>query len=117
MVMSDPLENPHFSEMFSEMYDIVRTVEVVVNEQRYRIEVVKGYSNTAIPYSIRCYVEENVTVQPTYPITHGRHEGKPEDIAVWTHFSLSWVIRDTADGALAQGLSFLHEAAGRRVNK
>ncbi len=36
-----------------------------MGERNYRIEVLRGYWNPAIPFTARCYVREDVTGQPT----------------------------------------------------
>ena len=78
---------------FTELYEVVKTVVVNENDKLYRIEVLKGYANPAIPYSTRCDVLE---------IENGR--------SVWIAYGLPWTCRDDAEGALQQALSFLANA-------
>ena len=63
----NPLKYPQEVDAFSAVYQVVRTVVVVMDEQTYRIEVLKGYANVAAPYIARCWVQQHVTVSPTAP--------------------------------------------------
>jgi hypothetical protein len=82
----------HFAKQpdFDEVYEIVKTAEVVYNGQRHRIEVLKGFSNPLIPYSTRSYKEEDVDGKQVWVVNH---------LAPWT-------CRDDADNALWQALGF-----------
>ena len=96
---------------FNEVYEVVKTAELVgYDRNMYRIEVLKCFSNPNVPYLIRSLIWRHITVQPTYPKTSGKFDRQPEDMGVWVDVELPWVVAQTADGALAQALSFL---AGR----
>jgi hypothetical protein len=75
---------------FDEVYEVVKTAEVVYKRQRHRIDVLKGFSNPKIPYSTRSYKEEVVG-----------------DKKVWVlNRQAPWTCRDDADSALWQALGF-----------
>jgi hypothetical protein len=76
---------------FEEVYEVVQTVEVVGGTDRYRVEVLKVYSNPKIPYTARVYLEEN---------------------DLWKLTVFPWIGRDTAESALASALSSVSELAG-----
>jgi hypothetical protein len=98
----------------SEAYEVVHIIEVVMDERRYRIEVLKGYWNPNIPYSARAYIEEDVTIQPTYAQSSKGFEEKPRSMRIWVDYHLPWTSRDTADGALTQALGFLSDGAKKK---
>jgi hypothetical protein len=98
--MTTVLENWGEKGNFVELYEVVRTVVVNKNDKVYRIEVLKGYANPAIPYSTRCDVREN---------ENGR--------SVWVGYELPWTNRDDAEGALQQALSFLANAEALGVGR
>ena len=76
--------------------------------------VLRGYWNPATPFTARCYVREDVTVQPTYPQTAGGFARTPRSSQLWLGYDLPWTARDSADGALAQALGFLEERATKK---
>ncbi|MDB5604415.1 MAG: hypothetical protein JWP25_1315 [Bradyrhizobium sp.] len=93
----------------SEFYAIERTVELVANEEVYRIEVMKHLVG-AERFSTRAYKREDIVVQPAYPWSSAKdYERKPETVEIWKSIDIGWTDRDTADGALAQALGFLGE--------
>ena len=112
--MTNILEKYKDSGIFSEVYEVVRTVIIVMDDETYRIEVQKCYSNPKVPYTARYWVQENVTVQPTYPQTGDKFDRKPEEMAVWIHYDLPWVAQNDPDIALSQALEFLAEGKRRK---
>ncbi len=94
--MGNPLENPQSINAFSEVNEVVRTVEVVLNGRLYRVEIRKCYTNTATPFTAASWVEESVKLP-----------GRKEDARMWIKFPLPWVVRPDHDSALAQALGFL----------
>lgn len=95
----------------SEFYTIEKSIEVVVNIQgqdtQIKIDALKdGRSGK---FSTKAYIEEHVTLQPTYPQTRGSYDREAEDFRVWVSYNLPWTDRDTADAALDQALGFLRE--------
>jgi len=52
-VFEDAAQNPKNTEV----YELVTTAIIVRNDRRYRIEVLKGYSNENIPFTTRTHVE------------------------------------------------------------
>ena len=106
--MPNPLEKwKEFN--LSEAYEVVKTAIVVMDERTYRIEVLKSYWNPNDPFNTRAWVDEDLTVQPTYP------EGaKRQEMTVWVDYDLPWTSRKDADAALAQALGFLAERAKKK---
>ncbi len=114
--MESILEDYKRYNAFNEAYEVVKTVEVVgYNKKIYRIEVLKCFSNPHVPFLVNYLIEDYVTVQPTYPQTEGKFERQPESINVWRQTREPWVVAQTAEGALAEALSFLAESAGRQA--
>jgi hypothetical protein len=106
--MSDPLSR--WKEYgLSEAYEIVRTVEVVMDDHRYRIEVVKSHWNSNMPFTTREYVAEDVMMTRESP------EGaKPEPMQVWVDCGEApWTAGNDPDAALAQALGFLADRKRR----
>ena len=98
-------------EFCSEFYTVEKTVEVVVNmngeSKTIRIEAIKDEINGR--YSTQAYMEEEVTLQPTYPNESGKFRRKPQGYSIWTKYYLPWTDRSTAEHAIYQALSFLEE--------
>jgi len=99
----------------SEAYIVEKTVEIVAEiaeeNQTIRIEALRDLRSGR--YCTRAYRQEHVTLQPTHPITGGKHDRPLTRFRVWVDYSLPWIDREDADGALSQALSFLNE----RCNK
>jgi hypothetical protein len=96
----------------SEFYSVEKTVEVVVNRNgqtsTVRLEALRDEENGH--YCTRAYIEEAVTLQPTYPQSMGKFERKSEDFRIMVPFpDFPWVNSDTAESALRQSLGFLKE--------
>jgi len=94
----------------SEFYEVAKTVEFVKSyggEDRYfRINALLHPGSER--YSTSAYIRESVTLQPTYPQTHGNFDRKPEDMQVWAVFgNIGWTDRNTAEEAIEQALGFL----------
>ena len=104
--MSDVLENSEVLKEFDEVYEVVKTVEVVHNHRRYRIEVLKSLRHD-IHFQIFDWRHEYVNAQPSYPRSGGEFEKKPEDMSILVSGGLPWVHQPTAEAALAQALTFI----------
>lgn len=98
----------------SEFYTVEKTIEVVVSisgqDQRVRIDAL--YDHVSGNYCTKAYIEENLTVQPTFPQSNGAYGRAPQDYQLWVGYDLPWTHRSTADDALDQALSFLEERVG-----
>jgi hypothetical protein len=108
--MPNPLKHAQEVDAFSAVYHVVRTAVVVMDEQTYRIEVLKGYATTAAPYTARCWVQQHVTVPPTAPATPRKGARKDERVTMWVEHPFP----SPADGkrpkmALAHALACLAE--------
>jgi len=104
--MSDVLENPEVLKEFDEVYEIVKTVEVVVPGKRYRIEVLKSLRHD-IHFQIYDWRHEHVNAQPSYPRSGGKFERKPEDMEILVPAGLPWVHMPTAEDALREALHWI----------
>lgn len=104
--MSNVLENPDTLKEFDEVYEVVKTVDVVRGMRRYRIEVLKSLRHD-IHFQILSWRHEDVNVQPSYPRSGGEFEKKPEDISILVSGGLPWVHMPTVELALRQALNFL----------
>lgn len=91
----------------TEFYTIERTVEIVVNLEVFRIEVMES-SDGNKPFSTRVYEREDIVAQPAYP-SNVNPERTPETYAAWKSLDIGWTARETAEGALNQALGFLGE--------
>lgn len=101
----------------SEFYTVGPTIDVVVTlkatsaSARIRLEALEGSNGD---YSVKSYIEEHVTIQPTYPQANGKFMTQPKDVRIWADYDLPWVSHKSADAALNQALGFLSK---RCVNK
>jgi len=108
------LESAHYA-FCSEFYIVEKSIEVVVEiggeSHRIRIDALRASDSTdsSVRYSTTAYIEEDITVQPTYPQTGEKYDRKPESVQVWIGYDLPWTARSSADDALAQALGFLKE--------
>ncbi|WP_040551577.1 hypothetical protein [Rheinheimera nanhaiensis] len=95
----------------SEFYTVKKTIEVVVPiqgaDERIRIDALEDGQTGK--FSTKAYIEESLTIQPTYPQSNGAFSRKPQDYRIWVDYNLPWTNRDTVDDALNQALGFLKE--------
>ena len=98
-------------EFCDEFYVVEKSIEVVVKiagePQTIRIEALKSLPQAK--YCTRAYIQEYVTLQPTFPQTGEKFDRKLEDMCIWVDYSLPWTDRESADDALNQALGFLRE--------
>jgi len=104
----------------SEFYSIEKTLEVVVNRNgestTARLEALRDEINGR--YTTRAYLQEHVSVQPTYPQSHGRHQRKPEDLIIWVSWvDFPWTDGKSAEAVLMQALGFLEERCDSLTHK
>jgi hypothetical protein len=99
--MTDPLEKFE-AYGFSEVYDVVRTVEVVMNDETYRVIVLRSYTRKNMPYTTRCEIQKDLVTG----------EG-----TAWVAYDLAWTADNTADGALEQALGFLSDDGRRKASR
>ena len=95
----------------SEFYTVEKSIEVVVTiqgqSQRIRIDALRD--ETTGRCCTKAYIEEHLSLQPTYPQTNGKFGRSPTGFRLWVDYDLPWTNRDSADEALGQALSFLRE--------
>jgi hypothetical protein len=94
----------------NEFYTVEKVIEVVVNlggqSRRVRISALRDPKGK---FSTRAQIEEDITVQPTYPQSNGQFTNKPVSHRVWVVLDFPWTDRTTADDALRQALGFLRD--------
>ena len=116
--MSDNLAR--FRNAFSEMYEVVRTVEVVMLHQDeeppledvFRIEVMRGIFGPEEHYMARCWIKTAVVLteedEPTEPMPGRPPQSLISDLdTIWTEYPLDQNSQPTADAALQAALEFL----------
>jgi hypothetical protein len=85
----------------SEAHEIVRIVEVVKGNERYRLEVAKSVSNQNAPYDVQYYRWASV-------MTHGTDESAGDDAScLWVETDLPEAQGKNPDEALTFALSVL----------
>ncbi len=97
----------------SEFYTVEKSIEVVVSRkgkaERVRIDALKDEKMGH--YCARAYIEENVTLQPTFPQSNGKYDRAPQDFRIWVVLTqFPWTHRSSADSVLSQALGFLKES-------
>ncbi len=104
--MNNVLEDYKKYPGLTEVYEVVRTAEVVHNRQIYRIEVLKCYSNPPVFYQTECWKWENVILQQS-DMTGDKFDREPERMWVLRKRDLPWVHQYDPETALHQALNFL----------
>ena len=98
-------------ESCKKFYVIEKTVEAAVDiagePEIIRIEALQSLPDRM--YSARSFKQMPVTIQPTYPQTHGKFDHKPQDVRIWVDFDLPSANGQNADDVLNLALSFLRE--------
>jgi len=108
--MSEVLER--FKDRLNEVYEVVRTVEVVTPQRRIiRIEILKNYTKGELSgfssYVARYWENSATHLQPSYPQKNGKFTKPPEDAQILWEVSYPWVDAPSPDAALAQALGFV----------
>lgn len=109
--MSEVLE--HYKDRLNEIYEIVRTVEVVTKQRRIiRVEILKDYTRGERPrpitYKARYWESVTTNLKPTYPGEEGKLPISPTDTQIWWAVSYPEVHDcPDADSALSQALGFI----------
>jgi hypothetical protein len=93
-------------EHFSEVYEVVSTVHVVMDNKFYKIEIVKRYDTHNPPYGARWYVLEDVAL---HPLEMPSEKYRPDKAQAWVDNYITWIHTDTPEAALSQALHFLTE--------
>ena len=100
----------------SEFYTVEKSIEVVVRiggeSRTVRIDALRDRKRDGKEgaFSTSAYIQENVTLQPTYPQTDNNFDKKPENFRVWVQIYLpNILLANSADSALGQALGFLRE--------
>lgn len=74
----------------------------------FKIEALLSPQNGT--YSTAAYIQEQVTLQPSYPSTGNTLTGTPISCGIWAVFTnLGWTSRATAEAAIEQALGFLSQ--------
>ena len=103
--MSISIENFRNYKTFTEAYELVKTVELVMDVKEYRIEILKSYSDNAMPYFSKTYVYEAFKVESNYPIDPF------QNIGIWKEIShlLPYIQNVNIDLTLVNSLEALVE--------
>ncbi|MEO5690102.1 MAG: hypothetical protein ABIR54_22305 [Burkholderiaceae bacterium] len=102
--------NPSSYSACSEFYEVAKSVEFVRpyggEDRRFRIDALLNLADGS--FSTSAYLEESVTLQPSFPQSNGAFDRKPEAFRVWVAFSnIGWTNRTSADDAINQALGML----------
>jgi hypothetical protein len=108
--MSEVLES--FKDRLNEVYEVVRTVEVVTKQQRtIRIEILKNYTkgerSGSSSYIARYWEVVTTHLQPSYPKEEGKFTKSPSDVRILWDINYPWVDAPDPDSALAQATDFV----------
>ena len=102
--------------VFTELDEVVHTLEVVMDDEQYRIEVLRAHDERQM-FSARCWVLKDLTLQPTYPEA-GQRKPKPESMQVFVkHYTFPWVNNERyANSALSRALQFLAQGKKKSLS-
>jgi hypothetical protein len=110
-----PLYKKTYKDIFTELDEVVHTVEVVMDDEQYRIEVLRAHDERQM-FSARCWVLKDLTLQPTYPEA-GQRKPNPGSMRVFVkHDAFPWVNQRYANGALNQALQFLAQGKKKSLS-
>jgi hypothetical protein len=112
MLVSSSKEMAMASRRIDMKYLVVRTEELVIGKDAYRLEVLQTVYNAAVeprvpaePYDVRAYKRIEIEVRPA-----GRKMVPPVEVSVWTAFPLDNVhAQRTEDRALEEAHAALCE--------
>jgi hypothetical protein len=108
--MPNPLKHAQDVEAFSEVSEVVRTAVVAIDEQTYRIEVLRRYATTEARYIARCWRQQQVTVPLTTPNTPRTGARKDEPVTLWVEYPFPSPVEGKGPKTtLAQALASLAE--------
>ena len=111
----DVFEYAKSKHFISEVYEVVKTIELVTDFGSIRIEAVKRYSNGESYYATHSYNQIRSRLKDVQETDNGKDIGTEDIYYVWVlDTSAPWTSRDTADGALAQAIGFLSERSRAR---
>jgi hypothetical protein len=102
-----------FKDTFSEMLEVVRTIEVEMDENTYRIDIVCGIGGAGTFYNARYFIERTFILQPESYSDEKGTRSEPERASVWVDCQCGWVHAQDPDVAVAQALGFLAEGKKR----
>ena len=93
----------------TEFYEVANSVEFVRphagQDRRFRIDALLDPRTGN--FSTSAYIQEYVTLQPSYPYVNGQLTSAPTNFAVWVAFThIGWTARNSAESAIEQALSF-----------
>lgn len=107
----------------SECYTVEKSIEVVVEikgkAERIRIDALRDERRHH--YSPETYIQETITVQPSYPQIRGSFDSKPKEVTIWVEIDLKYrpprETQPTADDALNIALIFLRANLAKEKRK
>lgn len=108
--MPDPLEKSIFLEKFSEVRELVRTVELSAGDTSYRLEIFKHVTNPKTPFVVDYFVKHQI------PKPNAQLKGETLDVYL-LDTSLPWVAERSPDAALATALGFIGDGHPKPTKK
>ena len=106
--MSQDLYQQLFKNAFSEIVEVVRTVDVIVDACRYRIEIVKACHEPQVWYQVQFWFSRDVNLQPMHQ-QGGKESDEADSIEVLAKHPYVWIRTDDPESALKEALTFLAE--------
>jgi hypothetical protein len=114
--MEDVLQSASKHKNITEVYEVVKTAEVVRDgKERFRIEVIKSYNPSErgidTHYDVLCWKYDYYHLQPSYPrTTEGdiiNYEQELTDARIVGAWSIPWLHEQTAELALRRAIDYL----------
>lgn len=114
--MEDVLKGASKHKNITEVYEVIRTAEVVRNgKERFRIDVIKSYnpSERGIDtyYDVLCWKYEHYHLQPSYPRTEEagsiKFKEEPIEARMVARWSIPWLNVPTPELALNRAINYL----------
>ena len=116
--MSNILENYKQFPRLTEVYEVVQTVQVVIEGSRViRIEVLKDYCSSPVSYQVEYWELESAYLQPSYPRSDAPEgpvfKKEPDDKRIF-HRGMFFpsVYAPTPEAALREALGFIGRKGG-----
>ena len=95
-----------FKGVFSELYEVVRAVDVIMDTNRYRIEILKACHTEPVCYEAHYWIGRDA-VQPTTPEEIVTESDGPDGVAILVKHPYVWIRSEDPEIALRHALDFL----------
>ncbi len=90
----------------TELSEVARTVEMVIGEKRYRIEINKYYDKQSEYYDVRCWRFEYISAQRWHPRGNGLNS-RPVKTEILVAEDVPHLAEASADTALNHTVNYL----------